>query len=220
MIGYSFDYRLARGRIVVWNAEPGKPVRSVNVGEGSITTAMFSPDARVLAGLVSPRGEWKPKLVVWECETGRQLHSWENVMSLGIAPFSPDSRQLTVLGGDMQALESVVYDLETGQKLRTYPELMVGGRGRDGRVLLTGGLDGAIRLMDNNSRRELVRLYVLDEGKEWLAVGPDGRFDGSDGGRKAITFRVDDTLSVVPVERFHDKFYHPNLLAEIWKARE
>jgi WD40 repeat protein len=216
--GYSFDNRLGRGRIVAWTAETGKQVRSVSAGEGSISTATFSPDVRLLAAMVSPRGEWKPKLVVWECETGRQLHAWENIMSIAFVPFSADSRQLTVLGGDLQSPESVVYDLESGQKLRTYPELLVCGRRQDGRVLLTVGWDGVIRLVDTHSRRELVQLYVLDDGKEWLAVGPDGRFDGSEGGRKLITFRVDDTLGVVPVERFHDKFYHPNLLAEIWKA--
>jgi len=89
----------------------------------------------------------------------------------------------------------------------------------DGRQVLTGSYDTTARLWDVATGDELVRLIGLDEGHDWLAVTPEGLFDGSAGGRQKVVYRVSGGLNVVPLDRFFRDFYYPGLLAEIWHGK-
>ena len=52
-------------------------------------------------------------------------------------------------------------------------------------------------------------------GADWLVVTPEGLFDGSEGGRQQVIFRVGGGLNVVPVDRFFQDFYRAGLLADL-----
>ncbi len=52
----------------------------------------------------------------------------------------------------------------------------------DGRQVVTGSRDGTTRIWDVNTARCLVILVSLSGGQDWLAVTPEGYFDGSEGG--------------------------------------
>jgi hypothetical protein len=54
--------------------------------------------------------------------------------------------------------------------------------------------------------------------RDWLLVTPEGLFDGSEGGRQRVAWRVGGRLNVVPVDRFFQDFYRPGLLSEIWRG--
>ncbi|HET6881643.1 MAG TPA: PQQ-binding-like beta-propeller repeat protein [Pirellulales bacterium] len=86
----------------------------------------------------------------------------------------------------------------------------------DGRIMLTGSHDGTLAAWDFASGEELVRMALLNEGNDWLAFTREGLFDGSEGGRQMVSWRVGGELNVVPVDRFFQDFYHPGLVAEIW----
>lgn len=88
----------------------------------------------------------------------------------------------------------------------------------DGKQVLTGSVDGTVRLWDVLTGDELVRILSLDRGEEWLVVTPDGLFDGSPGGRQRVSFRIGQGLNVVPVDRFRNDFYWPGLLGEICRG--
>jgi hypothetical protein len=113
----------------------------------------------------------------------------------------------------------IVWDAETGAQLRTLTGHTHGvtavAFGPDGRRALTGSDDGTARLWDIATGDELARLISLDAGEDWLVVTPEGLFDGSEGGRKRVAYRVGGGLNVVPVDRFFQDFYRPGLLAEL-----
>ena len=88
----------------------------------------------------------------------------------------------------------------------------------DGRYALTGSFDGTTRLWDLATGDEVVRLLSLNAEKDWLVVTPEGLFDGSEGGRQAVSFRVGNRLNVVPVDRFFQDFYRPGLLTDLSAA--
>src|SRR5262249_40746361 len=52
----------------------------------------------------------------------------------------------------------------------------------------------------------------------WLVVTPEGLFDGSDGGRQKVAFRIGNELDVLPVDYFFNDFYRAGLLASLWQG--
>ena len=69
-------------------------------------------------------------------------------------------------------------------------------------------------LIDLSTGKELASLHFLGEG-DWLAVTPEGLFDGTEKGMQQVCYRIGDGLNVVPVEQFYQDFYRPGLLARI-----
>ncbi len=65
----------------------------------------------------------------------------------------------------------------------------------------------------------LLSLMTFDGGKDWLVHTPDGRYDGSEGGRKLVTFRVGAEQKLVPGEQLAKEFYRPGLLQQILAAK-
>ena len=88
----------------------------------------------------------------------------------------------------------------------------------DARYLISASLDGTARLWDVATGKELLTLFGMNDGQQWLVVSPDGLFDGSRMGREMISFRFAGGLQVVPVDRFFQDFYRPGLLSEMWDA--
>jgi hypothetical protein len=86
----------------------------------------------------------------------------------------------------------------------------------DGRHVLTGSRDGTTRLWDVALGEELACLLSLDDGRDWLAITPQGLFDGSAEGREKVAYRVGG--QVVPVDRFFQDFYCAGLLGTLWKG--
>jgi len=90
----------------------------------------------------------------------------------------------------------------------------------DGGRLASSGRGGTIRLWDVKMGKELLLLVPLD-GKDWVAVTPDGRFDGTQDGLRSLHWVQD--RQVIPLDAFHESYYTPKLLASIWageRARE
>jgi WD40 repeat protein len=49
----------------------------------------------------------------------------------------------------------------------------------NGRWLISGGWDGAIRVWNVDRVEEYVSLFAMRDSNDWLAVAPDGLFDGT-----------------------------------------
>lgn len=85
----------------------------------------------------------------------------------------------------------------------------------DGRLLVSGSVDGTARVWDVASGEHLATLISLLDDDDWLVVTPDGLFDGSPDAWSRIRWRFGDSATLLPVEAFFADFYTPGLLAEI-----
>jgi WD40 repeat protein len=182
----------------------------------SVNAVAFSPDGRTLVA-----GSGDGTISSWDARTGQELPAFGG---------HPKSVQSVVFSGDGSVLASgsrdgtvAVWDVRSG-KLR---HRLAGHSGdvtsvslsADGKMLASGSWDGSVKLWDPAAGKELVSLVAVDE-RDWLAVTPDGLFDGSPRAWGQILWRFTrNTFDVVPVEAFYDEFYHPGLLEEIMSGR-
>lgn len=112
----------------------------------------------------------------------------------------------------------VLWDTETGKRLRSLQgDGVPMAFSPDGRWLVGWSQTRHVTVWNVDAGQQLVRLLTLDNGKRWLAVTPDGHFDGSPKGRQTLAFRIGDGLDIVPVERFQDEYYRPGLLKKIFE---
>jgi len=209
------------GEVFLWDMNTGRRLHRFPEQEVTGYQAAFSPDGRLLA-LIGKNEE----VTLYDVSTRRRLKAFsgkEANAREGIA-FSPDGKLLVAIPWAMQTDPYVrIYDVNAGRMMR---EIRGGHRLKvnaaefspDGRMLMTVSLDGSAILWDVATGKELARLMSADRGKEWIALTPEGYFDGSPGARKAITFRAGGGLNVVPVDRFFQDFYRPGLLAEMLRG--
>ena len=133
--------------------------------------------------------------------------------------MSKDGRQVLTGSADNTL---ILWDARTSTKLRifeghtgTVASAAIGWGGH----LLTASMDGTARLWDLKTGKELCRLISIDAGKEWLAVSPEGLFDGSLDAPKLLAYRLAGSLEFVPLERYQHKFFQPGLLTLIMKGK-
>ena len=90
----------------------------------------------------------------------------------------------------------------------------------DGRLLASAGEDGSTFLWDTKTGEHLLTLISLDDGGEWMAVTPQGLFDGTPVSWNQILWRYNqETFNVAPIEWFFNEFYYPGLLSDIFAGK-
>jgi len=210
---------------VLWNMVSGTKRlvlgnRDVEIGE--VLCVSFSSDStRVLIG------DANKSATLWDVSTGRRVQTFQgHTAAVRSVALSADG-SFAVTGSDDGTAR--LFNIRDGRRLAVYrhqePVKSVTFGPGDGFVL-TGSLDGTARLWDPTTGQELVRLVNIRPaggrhavGPQWLAVTPQGLFDGSRAGREDICFRMRGELTAVPVDRFFRDFYYPGLLAEIWQGK-
>jgi hypothetical protein len=90
---------------------------------------------------------------------------------------------------------------------------------RDGKHLWTASANGPTRLWDLSMGKERCRLYLLDGGKDWLVVTPEGLFDGSPGASRFVAYRAPGTLTLLDDDATRRRFHRPGLLAQLWNGK-
>ncbi|MCA9067980.1 MAG: caspase family protein, partial [Planctomycetaceae bacterium] len=89
---------------------------------------------------------------------------------------------------------------------------------KDSHLIAASMADGTVRLVDFATGDELCRILTLDKGREWLVITPEGLFEGSPEARNIVRYQIGTSDEIVPVDRFFNDFYHPGLLAEVWRG--
>jgi WD40 repeat protein len=91
----------------------------------------------------------------------------------------------------------------------------------DGKFVVTGGDDGATRLWDSATGKELAMLVSFEDGN-WAVADPEGRFDTNDldGGAPMQWVVDDDPMHALPLEIFMRNYYTPRLLARIMNGEQ
>jgi hypothetical protein len=113
-----------------------------------------------------------------------------------------------------------IWDTVTGRQVKTFTghtsAISSIAFRSDGKTLVTASEDGSLRLWDTTSGATLVTLLRMNDGDDWLAITPDGLFDGSPAAWNQILWRFSSSLNdVAPVEIFFNEFYYPGLISDI-----
>lgn len=206
-------------RAVLWDLSTGQQLHSFERGLNDVG---FSPDARyALAG--------SRTFGLWDVASGKLLRVFQNAEVGGFvtvtgrraAEFSPDGGLLAtfVSNHETKASYTSLWDANSGTKLRTWDrdgEAMAFSPSGRQLFILVG--KAGWKLHDVVSGDELAQIVCLDNGRDWLVTTPEGLFDGTEGARYKVYYRVGDGLNVVPADRFFQDFYRPGLLATLLRG--
>jgi WD40 repeat protein len=190
------------GHVRVWDADRGKevlalPASVLNAGAGRSAALAFSPDSRLLAGVVQTveNDKSRREVKVWEAETGKERATFRVADGLsGCLAFSPNGRYLaatasadnaSILAGALTEVK--VWDLATGKESLSLkgPSCQVKrvAFSPDGsRITATAGMDfvsgregSETKVWDSWTGEELLTLKAPIDFPSSLAFSPDGR---------------------------------------------
>jgi len=122
--------------------------------------------------------------------------------------------ELSILEGSVTTVTTIL-DCETAQPLKT-----IRGDGMrfnpDASRYAIAGADGSVKIFDTETGHLLLTLFKMKNSKDWLAVTPDGRFDGTEKAM-ALLYYVKGT-EIIPLESLSEKFYTPGLVYQVIRS--
>lgn len=202
----------------LWDVAAGKKLRGFSLDEPFSAEVMaFLPDGNHVA-TAGDDGQ----ITIWETATGKKLSAITLESPIMAVVPSADG---TLVAAGCADRTAVVAQVASGEKtvFSGHAGLVDAVAFRpDGKLLVTASReDGTTRLWDVATGKELARIVSVNNRNDWLIVAPDGSYDGSEGGRKLVAFRVGEGLEVQPAEKFSAEFYQPRpgLLGKIWGGK-
>jgi hypothetical protein len=216
---------------IIWDVDTGQITKSIPL-EGIPDAAIFTPDGQQIL-LKGPR-----VAVLMDVASGRFLRRFdpesvkdEDVWKIRYIGYEGEPAIFSRNGGLLYTHVNTssgsyfiqLWDVASGKPFysRKAPGYVSNASiSEDGRQLVTvarGGSAGVslTRLWDIATGDVLANILSANNGQDWLAVTPEGLFDGSEGGRQQVCYRIGGGLNVVPVDRFYQDFYRPGLIGAL-----
>lgn len=216
------------GQVLVWDAAAGK-LRAREFVPGARAVA-FAPDNKKLAAAGAAFDENDAyafagdTVLVWNARTleaqATLTHPAPEAGAEDVA-FLPD-RSLAVASRDgairVWSAGGVIERTLHGH----FGRVSAIAASADGKTLVSAGADGTVRVWDVTSGRERAALLSLpgsasasalpgETPGDWLAVTPEGFYEGSPGAGRSVHWRVDP--DVFPVEAYQKSFRRADLVA-------
>ena len=106
---------------------------------------------------------------------------------------------------------TIVYDIQTGKKIQTIP---VGGDAfisKDNNHIITNR-QSQIDVWNIQTGKLEFKYYIISDN-DWVAIAPNGDYDGSENGLKEIHYS--DGFKIYPLNKETDGHYKPGLIQDI-----
>lgn len=207
--------------VMVWEVSSGRRVATLEVSpyDGRIEDIQFSANGNRLAASCITLGSARYTVKAWNVPAWNEVLKIE-VVSLHFLALSPDGRTLAVLVYESGYNDVQRMNLEDGKWLPrwnlSFPTQSV-SYSPNGKWVAVGGDDGAAHLLDAQGR-EVAMLLTSAETDDWVAVTPQGLFDGSpEILRNLVAWRFGE--EVLPAEVFFNEFYQPGVLADVLSGK-
>jgi len=172
-------------RAVIWDAQTGRIMHELSVGENFVYSVAFSPDGKFLAV-----GNEDMLTTIWDVSTGSKLKTLEGhtgwVQALA---FSPDGKQLLTGSADSKA---ILWNLEKGTEIFTLVGHAAGinkvAFSPDGKLIATASDDGTTKIWDAASGSLITTLSASAGSVYGLAFNLDGKTLATGGKDGAVRF--------------------------------
>jgi WD40 repeat protein len=155
-------------------------------------------------------------IIVWNIRTKKRLRVLKgHTFSVMVLRLSAGGRTLVSGGVDGDLF---VWEAPTGRKIWSASGhagmVLSVGFVAGGRELLSAGADGAMRLWDTPTGRPLLSMFSIGT-EDWLAVAPDGLFDGTAAGMRTVAWRRPGSAETSTLDAFFTDFFRPGLVADV-----
>ncbi len=177
--------------LALWDVATGRRLRMMGSGPGTYSLA-FAPTGDLLAF-----GMYDGPIKLWRTDSWTQVRqSREHLSRVNQLAFDPAGRLLASCGNDPAVK---LWDVRSGRLARAFNghtwRVQSVAFHPSGHRLSSGSSDGTVRVWDTASGRNLLTLYLLDKGREWIALDSLGHYDCSEGAQSAVAWRVGDEVS-------------------------
>ena len=169
------------GTARLWDAATSRELRRLEGHIGGVQSVAFSPDGTIVATGGSNDGRAR----LWDAATGRELRSLNTAGSAVLSiDFSPDGSIVATGSGSLTQYSAIgkaqLWDIASGSNLRNLGAQADNGSvnsvafSPEGTRVVTGHWNGAVRLWDTASGRELHRFVGHDYWVSSIAFRNDG----------------------------------------------
>jgi hypothetical protein len=197
------------GKVLLWAADSRKPLLTLRGHDANVRLTAWNQDGSQLL-----TGDMDGTVLLWDTTRGKILN--KNQVPSGCrysGAFSPVGPRILTWSSDGSELR----DAGSGKKLRRFPNNRAypSGRlvyGEGGERFFYTLEEDRVRLWDLASGDELTCLASAGSGRDWLALTPEGFFDGSAGGRRLVVDGRSEHLKQVPLDQYLRDFCRPGLV--------
>jgi WD40 repeat protein len=196
------------GIVRLWDLNKNDPSKTIQARIGPITSLDLTASQKRIAA----RGS--DSIRIWEFPSFEELPVTIPVLNFpSKIKFSPDGNYLAV--GEYPTIR--VWDIRNGllkQELRGHVNGVSSvAFSEDGNELISSSWDNTWKVWNATSGKELCTIIAMDKN-DWVAVMPDGLFDGSPKGLSSMHWRIGTEL--IPLETLKERYYQPGLLAKLF----
>lgn len=197
--------------IKLWTNSNGrlKKIRTFSGKVGALRQLLFSPDGKTLVS-----SGFNNKILFWEVNNDMKCSEFcdaplvEAFSSDGKLLATRDKNSITIWNVDNRTVRCVLAGHNTVATSLAFS--------RDGKVAVTSSLDHTIRIWNTDNGAELGQLFSFGVD-DWAVVAADGRYDGSEGGQKALVWRIND--KIVKANQLRQNFLKSGLLQELLRIQ-